>query len=627
MPLRIADRKLSFSTLATYDADSDEFLIRRSASDPSSVLPPAGASTHHSPKKRKKKKKTKKSLIENDSLSLPPKVDRVTESNGEAIDRCSPTDGFSLNNYSYTFVETTPTIVVPEVLERRGDGYSVRTSITRSPHLRQRSVNLAVNGINESEPAASSVTSLGSVECKNSTNAGGEIVEKEIERGNEADLIPQRTFEMNGRTLEKEESLDWKKVMAEDPHYAYPVEKSPLKYFLDEMHSGNSLQRTVTLGNEKERERVYNIIFQLPWRIELLINVGFFVCLDSFLSLLTIMPARISIMLWRLLKTRQFKRPSSAELSDFGCLIVLLCGVALLQQADISWIYHMIRGQGTIKLYVLYNVLEIFDKLCQSFGGDVMQTMFNSADDLASCSAESFQLSLWRFIKDESLAVASSIVHSFVLLAQGVTLSTCIVAHNNALWALLISNNFGEIKSNVFKRYNKDNVHSLAHFDAVERFHVSAFLLFVLAQNILEAEGSWFENFLLNAFLVLFCEVLIDVIKLSFIAKFNDHKPDTFSEFLEDLCNQTLKIPTEPGKRTLVFVPLAPACLVIRVLRPVYAAHLPSNPLVWRFLWIFLLSAMTFVMLSSLKLLIGMGLQKYAGWYIKRRLRKKLHKD
>jgi len=30
----------------------------------------------------------------------------------------------------------------------------------------------------------------------------------------------------------------------------------------------------------------------------------------------------------------------------------------------------------------------------------------------------------------------------------------------------------------------------------VERFHISAFILFVLAQNILEAEGPWFESFL-----------------------------------------------------------------------------------------------------------------------------------
>uniref|UniRef100_A0A2K1ZGU0 Uncharacterized protein n=1 Tax=Populus trichocarpa TaxID=3694 RepID=A0A2K1ZGU0_POPTR len=51
-----------------------------------------------------------------------------------------------------------------------------------------------------------------------------------------------------------------------------------------------------------------------------------------------------------------------------------------------------------------------------------------------------------------------TLLHSFILLAQAITLSTCIVAHNNAL---LVSNNFAEIKSNVFKRLSKDNICSL----------------------------------------------------------------------------------------------------------------------------------------------------------------------
>nr|KJB81560.1 hypothetical protein B456_013G150200 [Gossypium raimondii] len=125
------------------------------------------------------------------------------------------------------------------------------------------------------------------------------------------------------------------------------------------MYSGNSLRRTTTLGSEKERERVYDTIFRLPWRCEVLIDVGFFVCFDAFLSLLTIMPTRILIKLWRFLTARQFKRLSAAEMCDFGCFLVLACGVILLGQTDISLIYHMIRGQGTIKLYMIYNVLEV----------------------------------------------------------------------------------------------------------------------------------------------------------------------------------------------------------------------------------------------------------------------------
>ncbi|CAA2992032.1 POLLEN DEFECTIVE IN GUIDANCE 1, partial [Olea europaea subsp. europaea] len=296
----------------------------------------------------------------------------------------------------------------------------------------------------------------------NSDNKAKEEVDENQSVLKESNL--NKRTETNGKKLEKEESLDWKKLMSEDQNYSFPVEKSPVKYFMEEMNAGNSLRSTTTPGNDKERERVYDTIFRLPWRCELLINVGFFVCLDSFLSLLTIMPARIITYFWKLLRTRQFKKLSSAELSDLGCLVVLVTGVALLQQTDISLIYHMIRGQGTIKLYVVYNVLEIFDKLFQSFGGDVMQALFNSAAGLATSSPENMQFWLWRFFSDELLAVATSNILIMQFLAlSAITLSTCIVAHNNALFAMLVSNNFAEIKSNVFKRYSKANVHSLVY--------------------------------------------------------------------------------------------------------------------------------------------------------------------
>jgi len=209
------------------------------------------------------------------------------------------------------------------------------------------------------------------------------------------------------------------------------------------------------------------------------------------------MPARIVVTIWRLLKTRKFLWPNAADLSDYGCFIVLALGVASLQMIDISLIYHVIRGQGTIKLYVVYNVLEIFDKLCQSFGEDVLQVLFNSAEGLSACSTDNVTFELMRFLLDEAIAVVAFVVHSFVLLAQAITLSACIIAHNNALLALLVSNNFAEIKSNVFKRVSKENLHNLVYYDIIERFHITAFLLFVLAQNILEAEGPWFDSFLI----------------------------------------------------------------------------------------------------------------------------------
>ncbi|CAI8617822.1 unnamed protein product [Vicia faba] len=54
------------------------------------------------------------------------------------------------------------------------------------------------------------------------------------------------------------------------------------------------------------------------------------------------------------------------ELSDFGYFIIMACGITVLQQIDISFIYHIIHGQATIKLYVIYNVLEVTCGGCQS---------------------------------------------------------------------------------------------------------------------------------------------------------------------------------------------------------------------------------------------------------------------
>ncbi|XP_050233817.1 protein POLLEN DEFECTIVE IN GUIDANCE 1 [Mercurialis annua] len=602
-------RKLSFEILSetgSSNGDDDEFLLDQSNSvtDNSNGI---SKPSNRRKKKHKKKKPPSPSVIPEDPIDGSFSDSNLIENGDGRHDFLSNHIGGGSSTVCSTVSD------VPEILEFKQSLFNHdnrRNSGGGSRELRQRNVSFGGD---------ESVT-----EEKSSVSAAQEVITApEKERSSEP--VVNGNVDVPMAKLEPAESLDWNLLLAQDPNFVFTVDKSPVKYLMDEMYKGNSLRSTSTLGSEKERQKVYDTIFRLPWRCELLIDVGFFVCLDSFLSLLTIMPTRIFMILWRFYHTRQFKKPSAAELSDIGCLIVLASGVALLGRTDISLIYHMIRGQGTIKLYVVYNVLEIFDRLCQSFGGDVMETLFNSAEGMANCSEESTRFWIWRFICDQALAMAFSILHSFILLVQAITLSVCIVAHNNALMALLVSNNFAEIKSNVFKRFSKDNIHSLVYADSVERFHISAFLLFVLAQNILEAEGPWFESFLINAMTVFLCEMLIDIIKHSFLAKFNDIKPISYSEFLEELCNQTLDIQTGGKKKQLTFIPLAPACVVIRVLTPVYAAHLPCSPFAWRFFWILLLCSMTYVMLTSLKVMIGMGLQKHATWYVNRCRKRKLH--
>lgn len=614
MALRSDDRKLSFEVLSeslSFEEDESLFFYRPN-SDPiqNGVVVQSKPKPNPNPNRKKRKHRRKKPIHSESSIREDPIAEATLDPD---TSRTAGLESNCMHSYSVESSSVCTVVTEPDFQNVRGEGFNFG-------ELRQRSVSLS----GASDDAASRLGGDNEKEKEKEKDK-----EEEEESGGEVSSAVTQRAKPNGSVgsnkLETEKSLDWKRLMAEDPNLSFTVDKSPLKYFMEEMYNGNALRNTTTIGNEVERERVYDTLFRLPWRCELLIDVGFFVCLDSFLSLLTIMPTRIVMTLWRLLRTRQFKMWSAAELSDFGCFLIMACGVTLLQRTDISLIYHMIRGQGTIKLYVVYNVLEIFDRLCQNFNGDVMQTLFNSTEGLASCPPENRRLWVWRFIFDEALAMGASIVHSFILLAQAITLSTVIVAHNNALLALLVSNNFAEIKSNVFKRFSKDNIHGLVYFDSVERFHISAFMLFVLAQNILEAEGPWFESFVSNALMVFICEMAIDIIKHSFIAKFNDIKPTVYSEFLEDLCEQTLNTQTESAKKNLTFVPLAPACVVIRVLTPVYAAHLPYDPLPWRLFWILFLCAMTYVMLTSLKVMIGMGLQKHATWYVNRCRKRKHH--
>ncbi|XP_042384956.1 protein POLLEN DEFECTIVE IN GUIDANCE 1-like [Zingiber officinale] len=594
MPDRFGSGKLSFDLLAV-DTSGDE--SKPSTGSYDSTILENGYDRLPSRKRRHKATKKNKVVSRRAALGDLIPATELREESPSVVRNGHLQDGTALSILVKRSVVETVCTVEETALE------SSQVSFVALPELRQRNVKGSV----AEDPGAEEAT------ARESTDR----------------LWKLESDEAN-KKLDKEESLDWNQVMAKDPSIlqeASFINKSPCKYFVGEIYRGSSLRGTISAGNEKKRQGVYNTMFHVPWRCERLIVAGFFVCLESFLSLLTIMPARIAMALWRVLKTRQFWRLSAAELSDFGCFFVLVLGVSSLQLADISLIYHFIRGQGTIKLYVVYNVLEIFDKLCQSFGEDVLQVLFDSAEGLSTCSDDDMIFALIRFIFDEAIAVIAFVVHSFVLLAQAITLSTCIIAHNNAVLALLVSNNFAEIKSNVFKRVSKENIHSLVYYDIVERFHITAFVLFVLAQNILEAEGSWFESFFSNVLLVFMCEVFVDAIKHSFLAKFNEIKPIAYSEFLEDLCKQTLNEKSDEQRKDLTFIPLAPACVVIRVLTPVYAKLLPYEPLPWRLVWILFWSSLTYIMLAIWKIMVGLSLRRLATWYINLRCSRKQHVD
>ncbi|XP_031275087.1 protein POLLEN DEFECTIVE IN GUIDANCE 1-like [Pistacia vera] len=275
MGLRSSDRKLSFDILSNINNNSpfdnnkedDSLPLFRSTPDPSHNQTKSDSEISPSPKSRRKKRHKKKKPASPGFAAIP----------------------------EHPVLDSDERIGSGIVFESRSDlncqisyGGSVCTVVAASSDsgnsLRQRNVNGSDDLVVEESP--SEKQQWRSEALPNGSSSGG----------SGSGVLTK---------LETVESLDWKRLMADDLQCTYPIEQSPWKYFMDAMYSGNSLRSTTTIGDEKERQRVYDTIFRLPWRCELIIDVGFFVCLDSFLSLLTIMPTRILMTLYRLLCKRR----------------------------------------------------------------------------------------------------------------------------------------------------------------------------------------------------------------------------------------------------------------------------------------------------------------------------------
>jgi hypothetical protein len=256
-----------------------------------------------------------------------------------------------------------------------------------------------------------------------------------------------------------------------------------------------------------------------------------------------------------------------------GLLVIISC--AILMRFDPSRMYHGIRGQSAIKLYVIYNVLEVCDRLLAAVGQDVLECLFSRETlDRNSDGRSKIIRPFWMFI----LALVYNVSHATALFYQVITLNVAVNSYSNALLTLLLSNQFVEIKGTVFKRFEKENLFQITCADIVERFQLWLMLLIIAMRNIVEVGGltmgssgssssSWTSLFagagnstttsfptssiiprsfnvifptwigqVLNPFvLVLGSEMLVDWLKHAYITKFNQTKPEVYDKFLDVL--------------------------------------------------------------------------------------------
>ncbi|PFH52090.1 hypothetical protein AMATHDRAFT_74569 [Amanita thiersii Skay4041] len=311
---------------------------------------------------------------------------------------------------------------------------------------------------------------------------------------------------------------------------------------------------------ELKWERVSNFL-NIPLAMEKIIGFGFVLCLDSFMYTFTIMPIRFLLAFIRF-TTNLFRfsappLPPSQKADLLRVLLLVISVMTLNPLTDASKIYHTIRGQDTIKLYVIFNALEIADRLCASIGQDILDCLFSrpTLEPLSHrlpLSSHTFRPFLYFF-----LASLYIIAHALIMVYQLLSLNVAINSYDHALLTLLVSNQFVEIKGSVFKRFEKDNLFQITCADIVERFCLSLMLCVVAFRNLLELRGAEFElaeGFVLPksfgwfrgnnvlwtisypVLTVIASEMLVDWLKHAFITKFNHIRPTVYERYIDVLC-------------------------------------------------------------------------------------------
>ncbi|KAG8453533.1 hypothetical protein GDO86_000240 [Hymenochirus boettgeri] len=348
---------------------------------------------------------------------------------------------------------------------------------------------------------------------------------------------------------------------------------SLFRFFGAELTRGYFLEHNEAKYKER-RERVYTCL-RIPKELEKLMFFGFFLCLDAFLYVFTLLPMRVLLALVRFitlpccgLSDGRVLQP--AQVCDVLKGIIMGICYFMLHYVDYSMMYHLIRGQSVIKLYIIYNMLEVADRLFSSFGQDILDALYWTATEPKERKRAHLGV-----IPHFFMAVLYVFLHAILILVQATTLNVAFNSHNKSLLTIMMSNNFVEIKGSVFKKFEKNNLFQMSNSDIKERFTNYVLLLIVCLRNM--EQFSWNPDHLWVLFpdvcMVIASEIAVDVVKHAFITKFNDITADVYSEYRASLAFELVSSRqknactdySDSVSRRMGFIPLPLAVLLIRV--------------------------------------------------------------
>ncbi|XGW15032.1 hypothetical protein V3C99_000926 [Haemonchus contortus] len=362
------------------------------------------------------------------------------------------------------------------------------------------------------------------------------------------------------------------------------------EYCWSELTRGYSLHNDQTRYTEKRR-KVYAFL-RIPIEVERFLFYGLLQCIDAFCYLFTFLPIRFFMSITGfLLRLRPW---TSAETCDFFKVWIIVIGSILMQHIDTSVVYHQVRGQGVIKLYIFYNMLEVADKLFSSLGQDILDALFWTANE-----PKTFKSAI-RTLCHFGFALSYASIHTFLVLLQATTLNVAFNSHNQALLAIMMSNNFVELKGSVFKKFAKANLFQMACSDVRERFHIIALLFVVMVRNMMAVNWSseHLREMMPDILMVIGAELLVDWLKHAFITKFNEINAEVYRDFTITIAFDVVRSRdssafsdySDQVSRRMGFIPIPLSIMLIRVLSQTFSLQSKASIVICVIAWLLMIA-------------------------------------
>ncbi|CAD5230716.1 unnamed protein product [Bursaphelenchus xylophilus] len=356
-----------------------------------------------------------------------------------------------------------------------------------------------------------------------------------------------------------------------------------------ELTRGYSLETHQDRYTEKRR-KVY-AFFRIPYELEKFLFFGFLHCLDAFANVFTFLPIRLLLaVIGRIFGTRVW---TAAETCDLLKISIIITASLIMQLVDTSMLYHIVRGQGVIKLYIFYNMLEVADKLFSSFGQDILEALFWTASERGGKRKVASTFVQW------CATVLYALLHALLVLLQATTLNVAFNSHNQSLLTIMMSNNFVELKGAVFKKFAKPNLFQMSCSDCRERFHTVILLIVVVLRNMTAVNWKLehLSEMVPDLFMVFVAELIVDWLKHAFITKFNEISAEVYQDFTITLSFDVVRSHEEETftdfsdvvSRRMGFIPVPIAIMLIRVISQSIDFSTNVYVLVFALVWVSLL--------------------------------------